>query len=479
MEQITGALQENLLTLLCFDNEAAPLIKHTIEVGLYSSDIFREIAHEAVTFHDIYGTVIAEHLPDVFEDAIYGADKRKAKVYQQILSSLYNTKDSINKEYVLSRLGAFVRQQSISKAITDAAKSVRLGDLDKAETILHDGLKTKELGLQSPGLFLSESPVKILEHLRTPAEFITTGVEALDTIAFGPARKTLLTILAPTSRGKTWCMIHMGKRALLENKKVLHISLEMSEERIMTRYYQSIFSISRRKSRNTIPELEMDKKGSVIGLSTFKQISPTFKSPDLSKLIKKAIPNILNRYQLLVKQFPTGSLTMKGLEAYLEFIEREYNFIPDVLLLDYADLMQLDSSQLRIETGLIFKSIRGLMVERNIAGVTASQSNRASEDVKMVTLKHLAEDYSKAATSDMVLALCQIEQEKKRGLMRLFVAKNRDEEDGVTVLCSQGLPFGQFILQSGRVFPKFQKSYWQDMDSDSTSNPTNKRAGGY
>jgi len=120
---------------------------------------------------------------------------------------------------------------------------------------------------------------------------------------------------------------------------------------------------------------------------------------------------------------------------------------------------------LRISTGLAVRELRGIMVERNISGVTASQSNRDAEDQDWVTLKHMAEDYSKAATADGVVAICQSVLEKESNLARLFLAKNRDEEDGVTVLISQGLPFGQFILDSTRLKRSGSSKYWKEIDS--------------
>lgn len=450
MDKITGALQENLLTLLCYDKAAAAIIKNVVELGLYSSDIYRDIAYEAITFYDTFGTPIGDHLPDAFEEVLEGRDRRKANLYTQVIRSLHDTKDSVNTEYVMSRLSAFVREQGLSKAVTEAAKYIRSGDIESAEGELLKGLRNRELEAFNPGMFLSESPPKVMAHLRSESNHIPIGIPALNQINFGPAPKELMLILAPTSRGKTWFMVHIGKYGLLQQKNVLHITLEMSEEKVMTRYYQSLLSISKRTSKNKVAQFNIID-GELKGIDFRIQTSPTFKSKNLSKFITKKIPSILNRYRLLVKQFPTGMLTLPMLESYLDLIEREHNFIPDMILLDYADLMEIDSRNLRIETGGLIKRLRGLMVERNIAGVTGSQGNRASEDAVWVTLQHLAEDYSKAATSDCVITICQTSKEKLSNLARLFVVKNRDEEDNITVLIAQGLQFGQFVLESFRI----------------------------
>jgi len=460
----SGVLQENLLTLLCFDPSSASIIKNTVEVGMYSSSIFREIAFEAADFFETFNTPIGEHLPDVFEEVLNGSDQRQASMYRQVFKNLYSTKDSINKEYILSSLSVFLKERRLTKGIAEAAKFLKDGNVEEAESIILSATKSGKLHSFDHGMFLSESPSKVLNHLRTSSPFIPMGIPYFDSISLGPAPKEIITILAPPSRGKTWFMVHIGKQCLLRRKNVLHISLEMSEEKIMTRYYQSLFSISRRKARNKVAILKRNKSNNFDGIEFTKITRPTFRNKGLASFIQGRMPSVLNRYRLLVKQFPTGSLTIKQLETYLDNIEREYKFIPDVLIVDYADLMHLDYKNIRVETGQVFRNLRGLMIERNLAGVTASQSNRESSESKWVTMKHMAEDYSKAATSDMVVSICQTPLERSLGLCRLFVAKNRDEEDSGTVLTTQGIPFGQFISDSVHITGADGEEYWKEIE---------------
>jgi hypothetical protein len=63
--QITGALQENLLTLLCFDDNQCKLIRYAINSkDVFESSLFREVAGHAISFIDTFGTAIKDHLPD-------------------------------------------------------------------------------------------------------------------------------------------------------------------------------------------------------------------------------------------------------------------------------------------------------------------------------------------------------------------------------------------------------------------------------
>jgi hypothetical protein len=122
--------------------------------------------------------------------------------------------------------------------------------------------------------------------------------------------------------------------------------------------------------------------------------------------------------------------------------------VPDMLIIDYPDLMKMDAKNIRTDTGIIYKELRGLFVRRNIAGVVASQGNRSSMNAKVVRDDQIAEDVSKIATADTVITYSQTEQEKKLGLARLFVSNVRNDEDKYMILISQCYSAGQFALDS-------------------------------
>lgn len=460
--KFSNSLQENLLTLLCFDSDSASIIKNVVDVGMFSSEIFREIASHAIDFHDSYGESIGEHLPDFMEDVLYhDIDVNKTKYYKKVLNNIYSFKDDINKDYVLSKLSEFIREQKLISSITKAAQLIKQGkNLDDAESIIINGLKNN-LEIFNPGIVFKKSYDELLKHLQNKKDFISLGIPSFDLKGIGPSPKEILTILAPTGRGKSWGLIHIGKRSVLFRKKVLHITLEMGEGNTLLRYVQSMFSISKRESAIKSTRMILDKKGNYDGLKFIEYDRPSLKDDNIKKYISKKIGIFKDRFDLIIKQFPTGQLTLKGLESYLDLLERNYNFTPDVLIVDYVDLMKIDSRDLRIDTGIVFRNLRGLGVSRNFAVVTASQTNRTGEDAKVISLKHMGEDYSKAATSDIVIAYCQTPFEKQLGLARLFEAKVRDEEDGGTILISQNYRTGQFCLDSTYML----NDYWNDLEN--------------
>jgi replicative DNA helicase len=166
----------------------------------------------------------------------------------------------------------------------------------------------------------------------------------------------------------------------------------------------------------------------------------------------------------LIREFPTGSLSVKQLEAFLDMLEHRERFIPDLLVIDYADLMTLPNldGDLRVKHGELHKQIRGIAGSRNIAVVSAVQANREGLKVSTVTEANIAEDYSKVGTVDTLITGSQTQSEKDLGLMRLFVAKGRDDVSKFQILLSQMYPIGQFVVESTML----NNAYWQVLRGD-------------
>lgn len=472
-DKISGSLQENLLTLLVFDEKHISLISNSIEPGLFESDFYKEIVRVALEYYKEFKVPPKEHIADLLESKINDTKNPKSgEFYSRLITNLFQTKESINPTFVISQLNQFVRRQRLKGAIVEAAlliKDETNESLVIAENTLNKTLKN-QIKTFDRGLSFS-NPNQIMQSLReTLIPAYPFGVKHIDDLNIGPVPGELLVVLAPANRGKTWSLINIGKHCLQTRLKILHISLEMSESKIVQRYLQAIGSLSQSTSENfkiEVSEFAHDELHRLSGLQISQINRPSIKDATVQAKTLKTLEKYKGRIPLEIKRFPTSALTIEGLEVFLDSMDRLYNYTPDVLLLDYADLMKLDYKNLRTSTGDIYKELRRVGVERNIAMVTASQANRLAEDARVITLKHLAEDYSKAATADTIIAFCQTPAEKNLKLARLFVAKARNEENGQTVLISQAYGIGQFCMDSTLVNDR----YWSLLDASSTDGP--------
>lgn len=457
---LTRYLQENILTLVCFDDQAAPIIRGSIEVENFDNAQYQKIISRAYDYIDEYGEAPKTHLPDILEDLIENKDDKRAELYAKVVENIYESfNEGVNRNYVIKSLSEFTRAQTIKAGLLNAVKEAKANNIAEAELIIEKALNSRQISFQK-GLMLGDS--NSLDFLDQEDNWIRIGIDCFDERGICPAPKELMTLMAPSGRGKTWFMIHIGKMAMMQGKKVLHITLEMSEQKTMQRYVQSLFSVSKREAEFEVASFVRDGEGRLddFDFQTVKD-RPHFRTKGIKDILKKKVRKFHRRKNFIIKEFPTGSLTCKELEAYLEMLERHEKFVPDIIIVDYADLFKMNGTDKRVATGEVYKELRGIGVKRNCAIVTASQSNREGENVKLIDLTHLAEDYSKAAISDNIITYNQTDAERDLGMARLFVAKGRNDEAFMQVLVSQQYGMGQFALDNIRLGS--DASYWSSV----------------
>jgi len=231
-----------------------------------------------------------------------------------------------------------------------------------------------------------------------------TGIAQLDKkdmLNGGLARGELGVIVAPTGVGKSHFLVHVGAEALKLGKNILHYTFELSETSVGIRYDSHICNIP----SNDIKENK-------------EKVKKIYEEKEFGRLI--------------IKEYPTGSASVVTIRNHIEKLMMK-NFIPSVIIIDYADIMrstrQYDS--LRHELKLIYEELRNMSMELNVPIWTASQSNREGSDREIVGLTNMGESYGKAQVADVILTLSRKESEKSTGVGRLFIAKNRAGRDGI------------------------------------------------
>ena len=400
-------------------------------------------------FFDEFKKAPGEHIADLCEDKLNGKDKSLGKLYSSTLENLYEIKDSINGSFIKSKLDEFVRAQNLKVGLVSAARAAQEDRLDDAENIIRKTLDKKIL-LFDPGFVLSD-PKGVSKVLKTSQnDLVKLKINEFDRREICPARGELFLIMGLVNTGKSFFLNHVGVSALTQKKRVLHITLEMSWKKVMRRYFQNIFGISKHEEPQVIPIFEKDDEGNCHAI-TFRETVPklTFSTPRISSIISEKLEKIKkSNKKLIVKQFPTRQLTIPQLRAFIDNLIEYYNFIPDVILIDYPDLMKIDVNNKRVHTGVVLEEIRGLGVEYNAAIVAPTQSNREGYKTRWLSGQNTAEDHSKYATADIVVTMNQTDEENERKILRLFAPKVRDDTKGCKLIISQNYSKGKFHLDS-------------------------------
>lgn len=462
--RLTGAIQEALLSILCYAPESG-LVAHirTLVPAKSYDAYYRDIAQVVFDYYDRYHKAPGEHTLDLIE-ALQSRNPNDAELFGKIFDSLDCTKSDINKDYVLEQASLFARHQRLKYGITraiDLMKSDGDAGILEAEGALARALKGST-DLFRPGILLSD-PKESLAFLDREQHAFRTGIKELDEVALGPDRKRLHVFVGLPGRGKSWWLVHLGKMAIRNRLVVVHVTLELSEDEVSQRYMQALFSIGKRDVLHERQTFEQDELGRYVGFST-KDIEgrPALAKPGkVRKFLTPRVRKLANKPPLIIREFPTGALTVTELNAYLDGLEESRGIIPDLVIIDYADLMKIAGADYRVGLGTLYKELRGIAVRRNVAIATASQANKGGMSARTITERNIAEDFSKVATADVVITYNQTQSEKELGFARLFVAKGRTDRDKFTILLSQNYALGQFCFESTSIV----STYWDDVNN--------------
>lgn len=461
MEQLNAGIQEALLALLCYDPDGGKAVRAV--VPLKNFDLYqRHLAEAADRYWHEYKKPPGEHTLDLINN-LSDRNEEEKDIYQRLYQSLEATKEGINREYVLSVAGRFSRKQHLKSGITkliETLQSEREDDVEEAERVIDEMRKASAQDF-SPGLLLND-PVQALSFLDNQEDdVLPLGISLMDKYKLGPTRQAMWMMLALTNKGKTWGMIHVGRQGLIHGDRVLHITLEMNQKKIAQRYIQCLFSVSKRDDAVSRCVFEMDKLGRFISFSE-KDMGkrPHLSDPKIRRHLIGRVGGLKHRPPLIIKQFPTHSLTLRELEGYLNALESYMKFIPDTIIIDYPDLMHTDSKNYRHSLNEIYVGLRGIAVERNVRMVVNSQVSKAMLNVRLINEGGVGEDWRKIQTADTVITYNQTDEELKLGLARLFAAKVRDESKHQAVLISQAYSVGQFCLDAVQM----NDNYWSFVD---------------
>src|SRR5574343_1968031 len=135
MNEISNALQENILVLAVFDNDSAQLIINNVAVEHFSNAYYRNIITKTISYFKEFGEPPKEHIADLLENEL--KDKEKGTIYSNILKSLYESRESLNKDYVLKSLDKFIKGQQLKLTAKELVEALQSNNIDKAEEIIN------------------------------------------------------------------------------------------------------------------------------------------------------------------------------------------------------------------------------------------------------------------------------------------------------------------------------------------------------
>ncbi len=149
-----------------------------------------------------------------------------------------------------------------------------------------------------------------------------------------------------------------------------------------------------------------------------------------------------------------GTLSVQGIKGVLSQWQKQDGFIPDVIIIDYADLLVSDVSRLdfRHQQNNIWQQLRNLSQERNALVLTVTQIAARGYGKELLSMDDFSEDKRKFSHVTAMYGLNQTPDEKRIGIMRIneLVVREGDFDSKWPVTILQRLQIGRPFLGSWR-----------------------------
>lgn len=321
---------------------------------------------------------------------------------QSLINSLSGKEENV--DWLLERTEKFCRDKAIYNSIISAITIIdaNKGEEDTIPHILQEALAISFD--KSVGHDFYDDAESRYEYYHRKEDRIPFRLDMFNKITKGGIpRKTLNCALAGINVGKSLFLCDYAASALSQGWNVLYITLEMAEEKIAERIDCNLLDIY-------IDDLYRIKRDDFI--SGIKGIESR------------------SHGQLIIKEYPTGGAHVGHFRSLIDELKTKKGFVPDVICIDYINICASQkykstnySSYFAIKA--IAEELRGLMVECNAVGFTATQVTRGGYKNGDVDMTDTSESFGLPATLDFMFAIERNEEYDARGQLKIKQLKSR------------------------------------------------------
>lgn len=343
------------------------------------------------------------------------------------IKDLYKT-DISDREYIIDKVAGFVQRQATVAATMLAADIIdNNGDLNSILPLFQKAIDVGVSDLSTAYDYNDGDAIKqrsAIRKARLAGEVsynsVTTGFKEIDATLYrrGWGKGELTLLMAPSKRGKSIGLLDHALRAAEKGHKVLFVSLEVSTEIQVDRMDANISGV---KMDNLTVEIDkVDER-----VTKWTQRAATLK----------------------LHEYPSGTFGV----SHLRRLIKKYQAIGitfDLVCVDYLDIMLSESSGIDgIEKSKqVGIDLRALAQTENVAMLSATQTNRTGAEVEVITMVHVAEDFNKIRTADLVITINVSEIEQETGEARLYYAASRNQKP-VTITVKRDLSIMKHIKE--------------------------------
>lgn len=301
----------------------------------------------------------------------------------------------------------FIKKRALEIAVEKAYGLIAKGETSGIDKIIKDA---QQISLQKDlGMNFWDKPAEWLEQQESEQGILPTGWNTFDELMYGGfGWGELNYVVAPVNSGKSLCMQNLAINWSMMGYNVLFFTLEMNRRLVGKRMASMVSSVPYRDIRKDINKVS----DSII-----------YKRKDIQ-------PGILQ-----IADLPIGC-NANDIESFIQEFEIEKNVIPNIIIIDYADIMtpcdrRIDPNNLNRVDKAISLELRDIARERTRNGkntmvLTASQITKESMDEMEFGMSNVAGGTTKTQNADNIFSVRTNDAMRQRGEYEFKFLKTRN-----------------------------------------------------
>ena len=470
-----ATLEKRILTAMIVSTEYLRKMRALIRSEWFSSKYAEIISIAVLEFYDLYKEAPNKHIQELFERAASLMQQDDVELFSKLLQSLNDEYDGngINVGFIIDESKEFFNKRGLYKTAEKVQTLVMAGRIQEAQKEYEQLRNYQE---ESTGW---SNPLDDTSFIRDAFSAKEPDISLHGKLGqlFGPLEYGwLVSLLGPMKRGKSFLLQEIALQCLLNRKKVVFISLEMDAQRLSKRFYSQITGLPTGygvSQQITIPILDCKfnknrvckdaTAGVCFGCRVGMQnrfvpdivLKEEIRKTQTAKDVAEAVANfrmLTGKNALRLISYPAFSASLADIEASLDTLNFTQGFVPNVIVLDYADIVRPEGKNMSPleQTDLLWKRLKGMGQERHCLMVTAHQGTRESIKKELITQTDTSQNIKILAHVDLMAGLSQTYFEKQMSCMRVNVVAHRwaDFNETRQLLVTQNLAVAQPIVES-------------------------------
>ena len=437
------------------------------DLELITEEPYRVVAKWCFDYHEEYGKAPGAHVEDLYhkwsEDNDNSDLVSSVKDFLETLGEEYEKAGELNVPYLLDDLRDFVTKRSLVqlkdamdfalvsgnvKEAQDSVVAYRKIEVGQGSSI--DPMRDREAWKRA--FSEPEDPLVVFEG--DAGRFFNDNL----------TRDALIGIQAAEKTGKTFWCIEFVMRALRRRKKVALFEVgDLSESQIMRRLgvRWSGLPMRKRDLRRSIViphTIEVDEAAEA-GYSIeadkkrFRRIMNDHDVQRGMERFSRAFGLSSKRSYIRTAVHPAGTVNVRDISGEIDQWEQEHDFVPDVIVIDYADILAPENpgrKESRDNINETWMALRKLSQDRHALVIVPTQASADTYEhrgEKLQTKRNFSNDKRKLAHCTAMLALNQTPEEKLIQGMRLnwLVVRESDFNEGLPLYVGNCLKLGRAL----------------------------------